>query len=108
MNAGRPSTLPAGRPPHTSRSSPHTHVSRVMLDNMTRPDASSASDGGVDVSMLRAAVARIGGVIETEASGNVTLATVATIAATGVTYVSVGALTHSVSALDISLNILTQ
>ena len=79
-----------------------------MLDNMTRPKASSASDGGVDVSMLRAAVARIGGIIETEASGNVTLATVTAIAATGVTYVSVGALTHSVSALDISLNILTQ
>ena len=53
------------------------------------------------------ALAMIDGVIETEASGNVTLGTVRAIAATGVTYVSVGALTHSVQALDISLNIET-
>ncbi|PNH02131.1 Intraflagellar transport protein 140, partial [Tetrabaena socialis] len=46
--------------------------------------------------------------VETEASGNVTLSSIAAIAATGVTFVSVGALTHSVTALDISLNIETQ
>jgi len=43
-----------------------------------------------------------------EASGNVTLETVAQIAATGVDYISSGALTHSVKALDISLWLNTQ
>jgi nicotinate-nucleotide pyrophosphorylase (carboxylating) len=82
------------------------HVTRLMLDNMTRKDGASA--GGVDVSGLAAAVARIGGVVATEASGNVTLASVGAIAGTGVDYISCGALTHSVTALDISLNIETQ
>lgn len=57
------------------------------------------------------AVGRLSGLphpVETEASGNVTLASIRAIAATGVTFVSVGALTHSVTALDISLNIETQ
>ncbi|GFR48368.1 hypothetical protein Agub_g10258 [Astrephomene gubernaculifera] len=81
-------------------------VSRVMLDNMAKKDASK--EGGVDVSLLAEAVARLGDLAETEASGNVTLSTLRTIAATGVSFVSVGALTHSVSALDISLNIQTQ
>jgi nicotinate-nucleotide pyrophosphorylase (carboxylating) len=67
-------------------------VTRIMLDNM-------------DVETMRAAVAMVGGRVETEASGNVTLATVPSIAATGVTFISSGALTHSVAALDISLNI---
>jgi nicotinate-nucleotide pyrophosphorylase (carboxylating) len=67
-------------------------VTRIMLDNM-------------DVDTMRAAVALVAGRVETEASGNVTLATVPGIAATGVTFISSGALTHSVMALDISLNI---
>lgn len=78
-------------------------VTRIMLDNMTTKDESAP--GGVDVSMLRQAVQLIGGAVETEASGNVTLRSVQAIAATGVDYVSCGALTHSVIALDISLNI---
>jgi nicotinate-nucleotide pyrophosphorylase (carboxylating) len=41
-----------------------------------------------------------------EASGNVTLARVADIAATGVDYISAGELTHSVRALDISLDVI--
>eukprot|EP00798_Chlamydomonas_sp_ICE-L_P010110 gene10110-8012_t len=82
------------------------HVSRVMLDNMTKLD--SEAPGGIDVTMLCAAVKRIEGVIETEASGNVMLETLAPIAASGVSCVSVGALTHSVKALDISLKITTQ
>ena len=63
---------------------------RVLLDNMT-PDE------------LRAAVALAGGRAETEASGGVTLESVAAIAATGVDFVSVGAITHSAPALDLSL-----
>lgn len=62
---------------------------RILLDNM-------------EAKALRAAVAYIDGRAETEASGNVTLGTVAEIAASGVDYVSVGALTHSVQAFDIS------
>lgn len=80
-----------------------THVTRVMLDNMIV----RLPGGGVDVSMLKAAVARVGNLAETEASGNVTLSSISTIAATGVDFVSVGALTHSVIALDISLKIVT-
>ncbi|MGY6553305.1 MAG: carboxylating nicotinate-nucleotide diphosphorylase [Wenzhouxiangella sp.] len=62
---------------------------RILLDNM-------------DVDTLRAAVKLISGRAETEASGNVRLDTLAAVAATGVDYVSVGALTHSVQAFDIS------
>ncbi|KXZ42752.1 hypothetical protein GPECTOR_120g419 [Gonium pectorale] len=83
-----------------------SHVRRVMLDNMARRDP--AKEGGVDVSMLAEAVGRLGDLADTEASGNVTLGSLRTIAATGVSSVSVGAITHSVVALDISLNIQTQ
>jgi nicotinate-nucleotide pyrophosphorylase (carboxylating) len=70
-----------------------THsVSRLMLDNMSVDD-------------MKHAVKLIDGRVETEASGNVTLDTVHAIGQTGVTYISSGALTHSVTALDISLNI---
>lgn len=76
-------------------------VDTVLLDNMARrtPD-------GLDVSVLAEAVTRVGGTLLTEASGNVTLETVAAIAATGVGFVSSGALTHSVRALDVSLKIM--
>lgn len=67
-------------------------VTRVMLDNM-------------DTESMRRAVALVAGRLETEASGNVTLDTLPNIAATGVDFISSGALTHSVKALDISLNI---
>jgi nicotinate-nucleotide pyrophosphorylase (carboxylating) len=82
-------------------------ITRIMLDNMTKKD--SAAPRGIDVSILHEAMALIGDRnIETEASGNVTLATVEEIAKTGVQFISCGALTHSVTALDISLNIETQ
>ena len=75
-------------------------VDTVLLDNMARP-----AGGTTDVSVLAEAVRRVGGRLATEASGNVTLATVGAIGATGVDFVSVGALTHSVRALDVSLKI---
>ncbi|PNW87561.1 hypothetical protein CHLRE_02g141200v5 [Chlamydomonas reinhardtii] len=84
---------------------PRSHLTRVMLDNMARRDP--AKEGGVDVSLMAEAVGRIGDLAETEGSGNVSLNSIRTIAATGVTFVSVGALTHSVIALDISLKIKT-
>ncbi len=76
-------------------------VNRILLDNMTFV----ADDGSIDTSMLREAVEMIDGRFETEASGNVTLETVSEIASTGVNYISCGALTHSVRALDLSLRI---
>jgi nicotinate-nucleotide pyrophosphorylase (carboxylating) len=63
---------------------------RLLLDNMTPGE-------------LRATVAHVAGRAELEASGNVTLATLREVAATGVDFVSLGALTHSASALDLSL-----
>lgn len=64
----------------------------IMLDNMTVGDMKKA----VDVIRRR---------VPLEASGNVTLANVRQIAETGVDFISVGALTHSVPASDISLKI---
>ncbi|XP_009765763.1 quinolinate phosphoribosyltransferase [decarboxylating] 1a [Nicotiana sylvestris] len=81
-----------------------TSLTRIMLDNMVVP----LSNGDIDVSMLKEAVDLINGRFETEASGNVTLETVHKIGQTGVTYISSGALTHSVKALDISLKIDTE
>lgn len=76
-------------------------VDWILLDNMV----SLASEGSIDVSRLREAVQTIDGKILTEASGNVTLETVAAIASTGVNAISSGALTHSVRALDLSLGV---
>ncbi|URD94365.1 nicotinate-nucleotide pyrophosphorylase [Musa troglodytarum] len=81
-----------------------TSLTRIMLDNMIVP----LPNGDVDVSMLKDAVQLISGKFETEASGNVTIDTVKKIGETGVTYISSGALTHSVKALDISLKIDTE
>ena len=65
-------------------------VDIILLDNM-KPD------------QLRAAAALVGGQVKLEASGGVTLDTVQEIASTGVDFISSGALTHSVRALDLSL-----
>lgn len=67
---------------------------RILLDNMT-------------VDEMRDAVRIAAGRVPLEASGGVRLETVAEIARTGVDYISVGALTHSVRALDISLELET-
>lgn len=52
---------------------------------------------------MREAVRRSAGRVPLEASGNVSLATVGAIAATGVDFISAGALTHSAPVLDLSL-----
>ena len=65
------------------------NVDRILLDNMS-------------LKQMREAVTLINGKTELEASGNVSLENVAAIAATGVDIISVGKLTHSVRALDIS------
>jgi nicotinate-nucleotide pyrophosphorylase (carboxylating) len=63
---------------------------RILLDNMTP-------------AQLRAAVGHVAGRAELEASGGVTLQGLREIAGTGVDFISVGALTHSAPALDLSL-----
>jgi len=57
--------------------------------------------------MMSECVARAGGRIPLEASGNINLDTVRAVAETGVDYISCGRLTHSAPILDISLDFLT-
>jgi len=64
-------------------------VERILLDNMS-------------LDMMREAVQITNGRAKLEASGNVTLETVRAIAETGVDYISIGALTHSVKVFDVS------
>jgi nicotinate-nucleotide pyrophosphorylase (carboxylating) len=61
----------------------------------------------MDPPTLRGAVTLVGGRVPTEASGGVRLDTIRDIAATGVTYVSVGRLTQSAPAADIGLDFRT-
>jgi nicotinate-nucleotide pyrophosphorylase (carboxylating) len=63
---------------------------RILLDNMNPHE-------------LRAAVRHVAGRAELEASGGFTVETLGAVAATGVDFISVGAITHSASALDLSL-----
>lgn len=65
-------------------------VDRIMLDNFSYPD-------------LRKAVELIGNNAETEASGGITKETIRSYAECGVDYISVGALTHQIESLDMSL-----
>jgi nicotinate-nucleotide pyrophosphorylase (carboxylating) len=64
----------------------------LLCDNMT-PD------------QLRAVVAEVGGAVELEATGGLTLAVARAVAETGVDYLSVGALTHSAPILDLALDL---
>jgi nicotinate-nucleotide pyrophosphorylase (carboxylating) len=64
----------------------------IMLDNMSNE-------------LMKECVAVINHQAKVEASGNMNLQRVKEVAATGVDYISIGALTHSVTALDISMNI---
>ena len=65
---------------------------RIMLDNFSLED-------------LRTAVALTSGAVELEASGNISLETIRSIAETGVDYISIGALTKHVKAVDLSMRI---
>jgi nicotinate-nucleotide pyrophosphorylase (carboxylating) len=80
-------------------------IDRIMLDNMVHFKIAKDGSSIVDTSMLEDALALIQGKLETEASGNVTLESIPAISKTGVDYISSGSLTHSVTALDISLKI---
>ncbi len=67
-------------------------VDRIMLDNF-------------DLEAMREAVRLTAGRVPLEASGGITLERVAAVAATGVDFISVGALTHSARALDLSMEV---
>lgn len=90
---------------------PHTSRIEVEVDRLDQ--IAAALDGGADIilldnmppEVLREAITLIGGRALTEASGGITLAGVRAIADAGVDLISIGALTHSVRALDISLDV---
>ena len=68
----------------------HSHVHRIMFDNF-------------DIETTRKAVEMVNGHYETESSGNMTLDIIRDYALCGVDYISVGALTHQIKSLDMSL-----
>lgn len=86
---------------------------RLEVEVNTLQDALDAADAGADIIMLdnmsieemRRAVGALHGRVKTEASGGVTLDNVRQVAETGVDIISIGALTHSPKALDISLEL---
>jgi nicotinate-nucleotide pyrophosphorylase (carboxylating) len=68
-------------------------ITRIMFDNFP-------------VELMHKAVVLVDGRCATEASGGITLKNVREVAETGVNYISIGALTHSAPALDISLDLI--
>jgi nicotinate-nucleotide pyrophosphorylase (carboxylating) len=86
---------------------------KIEVETTTLEEVRDALEAGADIIMLdnmdtetmEAAVTLVAGMTITEASGNMSLDRLKKVAATGVDYISVGALTHSVKALDISQRI---
>lgn len=89
------------------------HLVKIEIEVDTLAQLADVLDEGADVVLLdnmaplllREAVELIGGRMPSEASGGVTLHTITAIAETGVDLISVGALTHSASVLDLGLDI---
>ena len=88
-------------------------VRKIEIETETLEQVAEAVEAGADIIMLdnmsnaemAEAVKIIHGQAKTEASGNMSIPRLKEVAATGVDFISVGALTHSVTALDISMNI---
>lgn len=86
---------------------------KIEVETTTLDQVQEAIDAGADIIMLdnmdnetmRRGVLLIDGRAKVEASGNITLERLREVAATGVDFISIGALTHSVSAMDISQRI---
>ena len=86
---------------------------KIEVETTTLAQVQEAIDAGADIIMLdnmdnetmRKAVLLIADRAKVEASGNITLERLREVAATGVDFISIGALTHSVSAMDISQRI---
>jgi len=94
----------------------NAHGLKVEVEVRTTQEALEAVEGGADIIMLDNmspdemyhVVSLILGQVKIEASGGVTLANIRAVAETGVNLISVGALTHSSKALDISLELESQ
>ncbi len=91
---------------------PHTTHIEVEVDRLEQLDAVLAADAAGTIMLdnfsldeLRRGVEVVAGRAVVEASGGITLDTIADVAATGVDVISVGALTHSVRALDLGLDV---
>lgn len=86
---------------------------KIEVETTTIEEVNEALVAGVDIIMLdnmstetmAECVKVISGRVKVEASGNITLERLKEVAATGVDFISIGALTHSVKAFDISMNI---
>src|SRR5207248_8097023 len=89
------------------------HTTRIEVETDTLDQVAEALEAGADIVLLdnmelettRLAVGLCRGRALTEASGGITAATLRAVAETGVDIISVGALTHSVRALDIALDL---
>lgn len=89
------------------------HTVKIEVETRTLDEVDEALAAGADIIMLdnmdcaamKEAVGRIGGRVPAEASGGITEETLRAAAETGVDIISIGALTHSVKALDISMKI---
>lgn len=90
-----------------------SHMTKIEVEVQTLEDLETAIESGADVVMLdnmslaevKKAVDHAAGRVLLEASGNITLDRVKEVAQTGVDIISIGALTHSVQALDLSFKI---
>jgi nicotinate-nucleotide pyrophosphorylase (carboxylating) len=86
---------------------------KIEVETTTLDEVKEALTAGADIIMLdnmttqtmAESVKVISGQAKVEASGNMTIGRLREVAATGVDFISIGALTHSVEAFDISMNI---
>ena len=89
------------------------HTAKIEIEVETIEQVDEALEAGADILLLdnmppgimQRAVQAVNNRAVTEASGGITLDTVKAVAATGVDFISVGALTHSAMPMDISLNL---
>ena len=89
------------------------HTAKIEIEVETSTQVAEALEGGADILLLdnmalevmRAVVQTVGDRVITEASGGVTLERAPAVAATGVDFISVGALTHSAMPMDINLTL---
>ena len=92
------------------KTAPHAMKIEVEVEDLAQVDEALAAGAEILLldnmtgEMMAESVSRANGKALTEASGNIVLKNVAEVAATGVNMISVGALTHSVKALDLSLD----
>jgi len=93
------------------QAAPHTVQIEVETTNLTQVEEALAADADIimldnmDCAQMTAAVKLVAGRAKTEASGNMGTRALGEVAATGVDVISIGALTHTVQALDISLRL---